>query len=199
VRGGEYVHVWYAMDLAAADAPKRPLEPELELRRGGGDDMWLLEQLPLDPHVSTMTPWLVQDWLGSGGSLWLVQNGDRAALRCWVFRDWCPMGGAPGGGIRPPSDAVVVKDVMTSPEFRGRGVAPAAWAAIADAYREDGSRWMYIRVDSNNDPSRRAIEKAGFREVARVHTRWRYWWRTTRLSDGTGEPAHGWLQQLVRA
>ncbi len=193
-----FVHIWYAMDLSADDRPHPRLGDELVLRRGTGDDLWLLEQLPPDPSVSTMSPWLVQDWLRDGGSLWLVQAGNCAAFRCWVFRDRCPMDGARGGGIRPPVGAVVLKDILSSPAFRGRGIAPAASAAVADAYRDEGARWMYTKVDIDNAPSRRAVEKAGFREVARMQTLRRYWWRRIRVAEVTAEPAHHWLRGLVR-
>jgi GNAT superfamily N-acetyltransferase len=190
-------HVWYAMDLRG-ERPHPALDGDLVLRRGTAADLWLLEQLPIDARVTPMRQFVVEDRLANGGSLWLVHEGDRAAFCCWVFRDWFPMGAARGGGIAPPAGAVVLEDSHSSPDFRGRGVAPAAWAAIADAHRDEGADRMYTKVGVDNAASRRAVEKAGFREVARMLTIQRYWWLRIRVRGAAEVPAHGWLSQLDR-
>src|SRR4051794_21556654 len=127
------VAVWYALDLASPDRPHPTVDPQVVVRRATADDLWLLEQLPVDPSVRTMSEAWIDEQRAEGAQLWLAHEGDRAAFRCWVFARWFPLGEARGGGIRPPAEVVILEDSLSSPAFRGRGIAPAAWATIADA------------------------------------------------------------------
>jgi RimJ/RimL family protein N-acetyltransferase len=197
VRRRALVFVWYALDLGG-ERPRRALGDGLVLRQGGEDDMWLLDQLPADQEVRTMTPWFVSEHLARGGDLWLVQEGGRAAFRCWVHRERLPMAEARGRGVDLPDDVVVLEDSISSPLFRGRGIAPAAWAGLADRYAAEGRRWMYTKVNEDNGPSRRAVEKAGFRDVARMQVVRRDVRTRIRVVTGDGAPEHRWLARFER-
>src|SRR3712207_9489479 len=52
-----------------------------------------------------------------------------------------------------------------------RSVAPGAWTGIADELRDEGYLAMMTKVDVRNVPSRRAVEKAGFRPVGLMSVR----------------------------
>ena len=58
-----------------------------------------------------------------------------------------------------------LEDSATSPRARGRGVAPGAWTGIADSVRDEGLEHMITKVGVENAPSRKAVTKAGFREL----------------------------------
>jgi GNAT superfamily N-acetyltransferase len=64
---------------------------------------------------------------------------------------------------------VCLEDSVTAPLARGRGVAPAAWSAIADELAGEGVRRMITKVRVDNLPSRKAVEKVGFEGVALMH------------------------------
>ena len=190
--------IWYALDLAAPDRPHFVLGPGLVLRRGGEADLTLVEQLAEHPSVRTMTPSYVREQLAAGAALWLVHEGDRAAFRCWIFRNSFPMRGVKGGGIKLPPAVAVLEDSLSSSAFRGRGVAPAAWASIADHHRDEGARWMYTKVHIENTASRRAVEKVGFREVARMKVVTRNWRTQIRVLPSAEASGHDWLAGFAR-
>ena len=72
---------------------------------------------------------------------------------------------APGGWLELPADTVVLEDSATTPRARGRGIAPGAWTAIADSLRDEGLVHMITKVGVENEASRKAVAKAGFRDV----------------------------------
>jgi len=57
-----------------------------------------------------------------------------------------------------------IGDTWTSPDHRGQGLATFAVQEIVNYCRKPGRRFWYL-VDSENLPSIRVIEKAGFRKV----------------------------------
>ena len=72
---------------------------------------------------------------------------------------------APGGWLELPADTVVLEDSATTPRARGRGIAPGAWTAIADSLRDEGLAHMITKVGVENEASRKAVAKSGFREI----------------------------------
>ncbi len=56
------------------------------------------------------------------------------------------MAAARGGWLSLPEGTVCLEDSVTSPDYRGRGVAPAAWSQIAAAAAEDGYATMVTKV-----------------------------------------------------
>jgi RimJ/RimL family protein N-acetyltransferase len=57
---------------------------------------------------------------------------------------------------------------VTSPAFRGRSVAPAAWCAIADELAAAGEQTLLTKVAVDNEPVHRALVKVGFQPAAQV-------------------------------
>jgi len=64
-----------------------------------------------------------------------------------------------------------IKFCLTLPEFRGKGIYPAALQAILQYLRERGYRRCFICVKADNEPSIRGIEKAGFERLGAVRLR----------------------------
>jgi len=157
-------HVWFTLD-SGAERPRPRLAPELTLTRPGSSDLRLLEQL------RTVVPREAGARIDAGNDLWLVLEGDRLLFSAWIFRGQTPAIAASGGQLWLPSDTVCLEDSEAAPAARGRGIAPAAWAAIADAVAAEGKRWIITKVTVENTSSRRAVEKAGFEEVALMHFR----------------------------
>ena len=76
-----------------------------------------------------------------------------------------PVLAAPGGWLDLPAVTVVLEDSATTPRARGRGIAPGAWTAIADSLRDEGLAHMITKVGVENEASRKAVAKSGFREI----------------------------------
>jgi len=155
-------HVWYLLDACAAHPPLR-LAPGVALDRPRDPDMRALGQV-----TSTLSARQVRARLRANNDLWLASEGGRAVFSCWVFRELTPTIAAPGGQLALPPDTVCLEDVLAAPAARGRGIAPAAYVAIAGAVAAEGRRWLVTKVAVENASARRAVEKAGFEAVARM-------------------------------
>jgi ribosomal protein S18 acetylase RimI-like enzyme len=176
-------HIWYGLDVNG-DRPRRELPDGLELRRAADPDLASVEQLPGAEPVSAMRRGLSQ-----GHELWIVCEGDRTAFVCWVHLRTAPVLAAPRGMLELPDGVACLEDSVTSPDYRGRGVAPAAWCGIADALAASGYRSMITKVETDNVASRRAVEKAGFGEIATMRLARR--WPITRVSVVAADPLLG--------
>lgn len=152
-------HVWYDLDLRA-ERPSRQLPAGLTVGRAAPADADLLEGL------DAATPARARELMARGGELWLVRSAEQAAFACWIFAGETPVAAARTGFLQLPPGIVCLEDSVTSPSFRGQGIAPAAWCAIADSLAERGLSLLLTKVATDNVPSRRAVEKAGFREAA---------------------------------
>jgi RimJ/RimL family protein N-acetyltransferase len=157
-------HVWYELDLTAP-RETRVLEEGLILRPGREADLALLEQL------DTVWPERARRRLQDGNDWWLVLDQGAPLFSCWIFRERAPVLAAPQGELALPAGCVCLEDSVTSAAARGRGIAPAAWSAIAASLAQEGQRRMITKVTVENVPSRRAVTKAGFVEVAIMHFR----------------------------
>jgi CelD/BcsL family acetyltransferase involved in cellulose biosynthesis/GNAT superfamily N-acetyltransferase len=152
-------HVWYVAAPAEVQAA-RPLPDGFKLRRSRREHLDLLTQ-------SNLYGWsAAESYLGEGGDLWLVRDDQRAVFCCWVFRKRMPTVAARGGWKDLPEKTVCLEGVVTDPGYRGRGIAPAAWSMISQNLMGEGIRAIAIKVEENNRSMRRAVQKAGFHEMA---------------------------------
>lgn len=158
-------HVWYALDLGT-ERPRRELPPEVELVRAESARWPLACVMDGGPDLDQ-----IREFAGAGGELWMVVDDGRAAFTCWTFPRVTPAIAARGGWLHLPPGTVCLEDSATSPDHRGRGIAPGAWAAIADELGARGVDTMITKVAVDNDPSRKAVSKAGFAEVAVMRLR----------------------------
>ena len=151
-------HVWYV--AAPGEVHAAPLADGLKLRRSRREHLDLLTQ-------SNLYGWsAAESYLGEGGDLWMVRDSQRAVFCCWVFRKRMPTVAARGGWKDLPAKTVCFEGVVTDAEYRGRGIAPAAWALIAQSLNDEGIRMIAIKVEEKNRSMRRAVQKAGFHEMA---------------------------------
>lgn len=194
----EGVWVWYELDLTSPQRPRPPLQDGLELRRAGPQDLPLLAEVPASPWVTPMTEELVARRLAAGATLWLVLQGDELAYFCWSFRGQGPLYGARRDRLTLPPDVVWPDDQLTLPAFRGRRIAPATLSAIGDDAARSGARALVGRVHVPNTPSRRMMERAGWRPIALMQVVERDWRRRIRVVFLDDEPAHPWLASLHR-
>lgn len=157
-------HVWYELVLDGERAP-RPLEEGLDLVESDDRQVGLLDQLP------AMSPRDALRLRSRGARLFLVLEDGRPLFACWIHTGKTPAIAARGGWLPLPPGTVCLEDSLTSPAARGRGVAPAAWSELAGRLAAEGVERMITKVGVENAPSRKAVEKAGFREVAVMRLR----------------------------
>ncbi len=160
----EESHVWFLLDLRG-DRPRVGLPSELEVVRATEDELPLLAELP------TVGPREARRRLAAAADLWLIRDADRPVFACWTFSDRTPALAAPAGWLALPPGMVGLEDSITSPAYRGRGIAPAAYSAIADALALDGVAAILTKIEPANSAVRRALEKAGFRAFAAMRLR----------------------------
>src|SRR5439155_6234627 len=131
--------------------------------RGGPEDARRLLDLP------TVSPESARRRLQAGAELWLVlDDQDRTLFAAWLFEGATPVLAAPGGMLRLPAGVASLEDSVASPLARGQGIAPAAWARMADALAERGVPTMVTTVHARNAPTHRPVGKVGLTEYAAV-------------------------------
>ncbi len=161
----EESHVWYLLDVGG-ELPRIALPPGMEIVRAREEeDLALLDQLP------TVSRREARRRLAGGADLWLVRDGARAVFACWIFRNRTPALAARGGWLELPRGIVGLEDSITSPAYRGRGIAPAGYSAIASALACERVGAILTKIEPANFPVRRALEKVGFRAVAAMRLR----------------------------
>lgn len=152
-------HIWYELRLEGA-VPVVGSLGVLELRRARLSDAALLGAFGRNPDLTA-------DDVRKGHDLWFVMEGETPAFSCFIQRGESPMPAARRGRMKLPSATVCLEDSVTSPDYRGRGLAPAAWTTLAaQLEQEPGLGSMITKVAVENVASRKAVTKAGFVEVA---------------------------------
>lgn len=158
-------HVWYQLGLPSQHGAPPELDPGLALMSPRGDDLALFGELPtMDAHQARRL-------VAKGGEPWIVMDGDAPAFACWLYRAAAPMTAARGAWLPLPDGAVVLEDSVAAGRARGRGIAPRAWQMLAQHLHAEGKRALLTKVETRNAPSRRAVTKAGFREIAVMRLR----------------------------
>jgi L-amino acid N-acyltransferase YncA len=150
-------HVWYQLDLAG-ERPRRELPEDVTLHRAADDR--LAGAVEMGQRLEE-----IRARRAAGNDLWLAEDDGGPLFRCWIYRRRAPVLAAPGGWLEIPAETVVLEDSATTARARGRGIAPGAWTAIADSLRDEGLTNMITKVGVENEASRRAVAKAGFREI----------------------------------
>ena len=181
-------HIWYALEIGT-ELP-RELPPGYELV---SDPSGEAAAGPLDgPRPET------ESRLSAGAERWLVLDGGETAFRCWIFPTRVPMIAAAGGWLALPPGIVCLEDSATAPNHRGRGIAPAAWSAIAGRLATRPQvRAMITKVEEENVASRKAVEKSGFREVAVMKLTRAGLWTRVRVAAFPGEPVAAALAERL--
>src|SRR5215208_3204611 len=120
-------HIWYALDLTG-ERPRRELPEGFELHLATEDEVEDAAALPNQAGVDEL-----RARIAGTADVYMVREHGNPAFACTIFRERTPTIAVRGGWLDLPADTVCLEDSGTSPDFRGRGVAPGAWTAIADA------------------------------------------------------------------
>jgi hypothetical protein len=151
-------HAWYQLDLDGG-GQRRELPEGVALVRATETQLIAVADLGQSPKAARRR-------LQQGNDVWIVTEGRYPLFACYTFRRETPVTAAPNGLLPLPPGTACLEDSVTSARARGRGIAPAAWCAIGDRLRSEGFEAIVTKIETSNTPSLRAIEKAGFREVA---------------------------------
>lgn len=151
-------HAWYQLDLDGR-RPRRELPEGVVLVRAERSQLHAVERLGQSPKAARRRQ-------RQGNDVWLALEGEEPLFACYTFRKETPVAAAPTGLMPLPPGTACLEDSVTSPRARGRGVAPAAWSLIADRLDAEGFEAIITKISTSNAASLKAIEKAGFREVA---------------------------------
>ena len=116
-------------------------------------------------------------YLRHGGQPWVVMDGQRAAFCCWIFTNEMPLIAARGGWQPLQVSTACLEASATAADYRGRGIAPAAWLGIAAILKDRGINNLITKVEEENMASQRAVLKAGFHEIAVMDYRRISLWR----------------------
>lgn len=157
-------HIWYLLRLDGIE--RLPLAEGYELRLAGDADVDLLGAM------DTVSVEKAREQLQSEGvQLWLVLEDKAPAFCCWIYPRQTPVRAAASRTLELPSGVACLEDSFTDAEHRGRGIAGAAWTAIALELARQDYKMLITKVTVENIPSRRAVEKAGFRAAGVMHLR----------------------------
>jgi ribosomal protein S18 acetylase RimI-like enzyme len=176
-------HVWYQLDLDHLEQV-REMPPGTRLERPTAG--------PLVDRVAELdrSPATARELLADQCDIWLVlDDDDQPLFLCYTYRRAVPVLAAPDGTMELPPGVACLEDSQTSPAARGRGIAPAAWDTLGMQLGGEGVKALITKVGVENAPSRRAVEKAGFREIAIMEHERRGPRRRTRVhvsGDGLG-------------
>lgn len=156
------VHAWSTADLAV-ERPRLLLPGTLSVVRGE------LAHLPLLGSLDAVALPEAAARLARGAQLWLVLHEGRAVYSGWVFHGQAPTVAARTGWLRLPPRVANPEDMVTAPDYRGRGLASAMYTRIFDDLEErDLADRVVGKVPLGNTANRRALIKSGWREFAHV-------------------------------
>jgi GNAT superfamily N-acetyltransferase len=160
-------HIWYLLDLGHVE--QLPLAAGYELR--------VADEADLEGYAALTTTATdeARERRANGAELWLVVRDREYAFACWIFPRETPVRAAADRVLELPSRVACLEDSFTGPSHRGHGIAGAAWTMIARELKSRGFEMLITKVEVENEPSRRAVEKAGFRGASVMHLRCRGW------------------------
>jgi GNAT superfamily N-acetyltransferase len=151
-------HLWYQCELGES-RPRRDMPEGVRLVRAEASEVGALARLGRDPEEA-------RECLAGGNDVWLALDGEEPLFACFTFRHATPVAAASAGTLPLPPGTACLEDSVTSAAARGRGIAPAAWTLIGDELARSGFTTLVTKIETTNEPSRRAVEKVGYRPVA---------------------------------
>jgi RimJ/RimL family protein N-acetyltransferase len=156
-------HVWYVLDLA--EIIDRPLADGYTLRQIDPNE-------DLGAVLIDVRPEIAGPRLAEGNQAWVVEDAEGdPAFNCFVFFGRTPARAAESRSLLLPPGTACLEDSVTAAAHRGHGIAGGAWAKIAAGLRDDGFEVLVTKVEVENVPSRKAVEKIGFLPAAVMHLR----------------------------
>lgn len=156
------------MYLLSLDRVERlPLAEGYELRLAGDADVVLLGEM------ETVRIGEARKRRSEGIQLWLVLKGGAPGFSCWIYLREVPVRAAASRTFELPPGVAWLEDSFTDPSHRGRGIAGAAWTAIALELARQDCKVLITKVVPENAPVRKALAKAGFRNSGVMRLRHR--------------------------
>jgi RimJ/RimL family protein N-acetyltransferase len=147
----------YAVELSQISPERLDLELNPYIRKGETKDLTAARKNHPDIwefHCDEFDG--VQDFF-------IYEEGGDILNICWIYRatDRNRL-------LRLQADECEVKFVLTLPAGRGKGIYPAVSIAMQDYLRQEHFRRLFACIVSENTPSIRAHEKAGFRLAGKL-------------------------------
>lgn len=105
----------------------------------------------------------------SGVRAWIGMDDDRVVFSSWVEEHRLHLDEIHYTWKLSPPDAVVF-DVVTMPEYRGRGIFPDALRRLCGRLAEEGLRHLWIYAEEENESSLRGIARADFEYHGRIRS-----------------------------
>lgn len=144
-------------------APERPVAlPGIVVRRATAGDGASFER-----DIASYSARGFEDRLSEHNSCYVAIEGDRL-----LHASWCSTGPTWTEELQtylaPPQGDAYIYESFTRADARGRGIYPLVLRAIATDLYERGVARMWIGVEAGNEPSVRAIKKAGFEDVLSI-------------------------------
>ena len=174
--------------LADDETPAYRHDPSLQARQATPADATLYARAVGTESARTFTHRLT-----SSTHCFLVLSGPELLHASWVTMATAWTRELRACIAPPPGDAYVYES-FTRAEARGRGVYPFALGGICVWAAGHGLGSVWVAVDSSNEPSRKAIGKAGFEPRYTI----RYGRRLGRLSLSVEAPPGGTIPSLTR-
>ncbi|MPZ68143.1 MAG: GNAT family N-acetyltransferase [Actinobacteria bacterium] len=114
---------------------------------------------------------------------WLVLHEGKIAHATWTTTAtaWTR---EVGRYFKPPPGDGYIYESFTSPAVRGRGIYPLALKHILARLGAEGIARMWVGVEADNEPSIRAITKAGFEVAFEISYRRRFGRLTLGIPEG---------------
>ena len=142
--------------------------PDLEFRAATAEDGPLYGR-----DIGTDSAATFASRLSGATRCWLVLHEGRIAHATWTAAAaaWTR---EVGRFFRPPPGEGYIYESFTSPAVRGRGIYPLALRHILGRLGAEGITRMWVGVEADNEPSIRAITKAGFEVAFEISYRRRF-------------------------
>lgn len=123
--------------------------------------------LAMERETRNPIPWELQCDVYDGiRDFFIYEENGRLGHISWLYyKD------DPNRILRLENSECEVKFCLTFPEFRGKGLYPAALRAIQHYLKMQGCLQCFICVEADNIASIRGIEKAGFQRVGSTRLR----------------------------
>ena len=102
-----------------------------------------------------------------GNRCFVACIGTRIVHYTWVsfYKEYLP---SINKWIELAEDEAYVYNVRTLSDFRGQGIFPFVLASICGQLRKDGYKRILASIQSDNIPSQKAFEKAGFKKTQEI-------------------------------
>lgn len=146
-----------------------PTDPaDLEFRAATAEDGQLYAR-----DIGTDSAATFASRLSGSTRCWLVLHEGRIAHATWTTTAgaWTR---EIGRYFRPPPGEGYIYESFTSPAVRGRGIYPLALRHILARLGAEGITRSWVGVEADNEPSIRAITKAGFEVAFEISYRRRF-------------------------